>query len=249
VKKLFIVGTILTAFFMQETTTKATPEQSIDPVHPLDHIDHKGGGTQIPEEEGVMYPDGDMTTMAQPPSDFIEHYKIKSGDSLWKIATQYEVGVHEIISANPQFTNPNLIHVGETVYVPNLDSSKNVEKSVLDLTNIEREKAGLKPLTMNWQLSRVARYKSQDMATENYFSHQSPTYGSPFDMMKQFEIKYSYAGENIAKGQQTSQAVMSAWMNSQGHKANILSPNFTQLGVGFYQEGNTCYWTQQFIKP
>ncbi|WP_308638504.1 CAP domain-containing protein [Paenibacillus silvisoli] len=125
-----------------------------------------------------------------------------------------------------------------------------IQQQILQAVNAERAKAGLGALTLNASLSKVAQTKSQDMRDKNYFSHDSPTYGSPFDMMKQFGINYSYAGENIAAGQKGVQAVMTAWMNSPGHKANILSPNFTQLGVGYAPGGNMSpYWTQQFIKP
>ncbi|WP_242664935.1 CAP domain-containing protein, partial [Geobacillus zalihae] len=80
----------------------------------------------------------------------------------------------------------------------------------------------------------------------HYFSHNSPTYGSPFEMMKKFGISYTAAGENIAKGQRTPQEVVNAWMNSEGHRANILNKNFTHIGVGF--EENGYIWTQQFIR-
>ncbi|MER2000423.1 MAG: CAP domain-containing protein, partial [Lysinibacillus sp.] len=93
---------------------------------------------------------------------------------------------------------------------------------------------------------RVAKYKSQDMHDKNYFSHTSPTYGSPFDMMKKFDISYKSAGENIAKGQTSATQVMEAWMNSSGHRANIMDAKFTHIGVGYVKEGN--YWTQMFIK-
>lgn len=69
-------------------------------------------------------------------------------------------------------------------------------------------------------------------------------------MMQQFGIKYSYAGENIAAGQKTASQVMNSWMNSSGHRANILNKNFTQIGVGFYAGGSyDTYWVQQFIRP
>ena len=98
------------------------------------------------------------------------------------------------------------------------------------------------------ELSNVARTKSEDMRDNNYFSHTSPTYGSPFDMMKKFGIDYMAAGENIAMGQPTAASVMNAWMNSPGHKANILSVNFTEIGVGVAKDASgTIYWTQQFI--
>jgi len=86
------------------------------------------------------------------------------------------------------------------------------------------------------------------MAKLNYFDHQSPTYGSPFDMMKQYGISYRAAGENIAMGQTSPQQVMQGWMNSPGHRANILNASFTQIGVGIAQNAQgRYYWTQQFI--
>lgn len=83
------------------------------------------------------------------------------------------------------------------------------------------------------------------MQQQNYFSHTSPTYGSPFDMMRDFGITYRSAGENIAKGQTSPEEVVQAWMNSQGHRENILNANFTHIGVGYEQNGN--HWTQMFI--
>ncbi|WP_110933518.1 CAP domain-containing protein [Paenibacillus bouchesdurhonensis] len=114
---------------------------------------------------------------------------------------------------------------------------------VVDLVNKERSKAGLKPLATQDDLTKVAVAKAADMRQNGYFDHQSPTYGSPFDMMKQFGVSYSYAGENIAKGQRTPAEVMNAWMNSEGHRQNIMSANFTNIGVA-YDNG---YWVQEFI--
>ena len=86
------------------------------------------------------------------------------------------------------------------------------------------------------------------MAVNRYFSHQSPTYGSPFDMLKKFGVSYRSAGENIAAGQRTPQEVMNAWMNSSGHRANILNKNYTELGVGYYKGGSYGhYWVQTFV--
>lgn len=172
-------------------------------------------------------------------------YIVKSGDSMWKVAMKYQIGVDEIINANPQITNPSMIFPMQKLRIPNIDQAKGVEEQVLSLVNQERSKAGLKPLQMDWELQRVARTKSQDMKNKNYFSHTSPTYGSPFDMMKQFGISYRSAGENIAQGQRTPQEVMNSWMNSSGHRANILSNSFTHIGVGYEANGN--YWTQMFI--
>ena len=173
-------------------------------------------------------------------------HTVVRGDTMWKIAVKYEVGLSEIIGANPQIQNPALIYPGQLLNIPTVDSGvASFESEVVRLVNIERSKKGLKPLTEDWQLSRVARYKSQDMKDKKYFSHTSPTYGSPFDMMKKFGITSRTAGENIAMGQRTPQAVVTAWMNSSGHRANILNPSFTKIGVGYVASGH--YWTQMFI--
>ncbi|MBJ6359764.1 CAP domain-containing protein [Paenibacillus sp. GCM10012307] len=115
-------------------------------------------------------------------------------------------------------------------------------KQVLDLVNQERSKAGLNTLSADNQLDKVAFDKAKDLYDNNYFDHQSPTYGSPFDMMKSYGVSYSSAGENIAKGQTSPQEVMSQWMNSPGHRANILNTSFTNIGIGYYN--NT--WVQEF---
>jgi len=177
-------------------------------------------------------------------------YTVRSGDTLWKIAAKYQVGTSEIISANPQLKNPALIYPGQKLTIPSIDDVKSLESEVIRLVNVERSKRGLQTLSANWQLSRVARYKSQDMIDKGYFSHTSPTYGSPFKMMEAFGIRYSAAGENIAMGQRSPQEVMNAWMNSPGHRNNILSTSFYQIGVGLAKDRNgRMYWTQMFIKP
>ena len=124
------------------------------------------------------------------------------------------------------------------------------EQEVARLVNKERVKRGLAPLKYNYDLGWVARLKSKDMVNKNYFSHTSPTYGSPFNMMEKHGIKFIAAGENIAKGQRTPAEVMNAWMNSPGHRNNILSPIYKEIGVGVAQLKNGTYcWTQMFIKP
>lgn len=175
-------------------------------------------------------------------------HTVKSGDTLWLIAQRYQVGLSEIIEANPQFKNPNLIYPGQKVNIPQISGTKSIEEQVISLTNVERQNAGLPPLKNNWELSRVARYKSVDMRDSNYFSHNSPTYGSPFTMMKNFGISYRTAAENIAAGQRTPDEVVKAWMNSPGHRANILKRDVTEIGVGYAKGGSYGhYWTQMFI--
>ncbi len=173
-------------------------------------------------------------------------YTILPGDTLWKIAVKYQTGTGELIRSNPQITNPDFIYPGQSVEIPQVDSAvTDYESEVVRLVNEIRTRYGLNSLTQDWELSRVARYKSQDMRDKNYFSHTSPTYGTPFQMMKSFGISYRTAGENIAYGYRTPQAVVDGWMNSSGHRANILNSSYTKIGVGYVADG--YYWTQMFI--
>ena len=173
-------------------------------------------------------------------------HTVVSGDTFWKIAMKYQVGCSEIIAANPQVKNPDLIYPGEILNIPETDGAvRAYETEVIRLVNEIRAQYGLNALAENWELSRVARYKSQDMRDRGYFSHTSPTYGSPFDMMRAFGLSYRSAGENIAYGYRTPEAVVKAWMSSSGHRENILSAKYTQIGVGYVAGGNYC--TQMFI--
>lgn len=193
-------------------------------------------------------------------------YYVKSGDTLWNISRKFGVSLRSILQANPQIRHPSLIFPGEPIFVPagerqpipyqkpekGYDGGQilsQYEKQVIRLTNQERTSRGLQALQVDLQLSKVAGIKARDMRDRGYFAHQSPTYGSPFEMMEQFGISYTYAGENIAAGQRTPQEVVQAWMNSPGHRRNILSPNYTHIGVGFVRGGSYgTYWVQHFIR-
>ncbi len=173
-------------------------------------------------------------------------HTVQRGDTMWKLAVKYQVGTSEIIDANPQVENPDLIYPGDVLTIPETASSvRAYEQEVVRLVNAERAKYGLSALTEDWELSRVARYKSQDMHDNRYFAHSSPTYGTPFQMIRAFGLSYRAAGENIAMGYPTPAAVVAGWMNSEGHRANILSGSYTKIGVGYVADGH--YWTQQFI--
>lgn len=173
-------------------------------------------------------------------------HTVQRGDTMWRLAVRYEVGTSEIINANPQIADPDLIYPGDVLMIPTTDEAvRAYEREVIRLVNAERTQRGLVPLTENWELSRVARWKSQDMKDARYFSHTSPTYGTPFQMIRAFGLSYRSAGENIAMGYATPAAVVEGWMNSAGHRANILNASYTQIGVGYVASGH--YWTQMFI--
>ena len=123
-------------------------------------------------------------------ASYVKH-TVVSGDSMWKIAVRYEVGLREIKDSNSHIKNPDLIYPGQIINVPRTDDSVVAfENEVIRLVNETRVKNGLKALEADWELSRVARIKSQDMKDLGYFSHTSPTYGSPFQMMKNFIILF-----------------------------------------------------------
>ncbi|KGP77394.1 MULTISPECIES: CAP domain-containing protein [unclassified Paenibacillus] len=147
--------------------------------------------------------------------------------------------VNQAPSGNPEKKEPTgQVQEGKK----NTTDKTDFEQQVLDLVNQERAKTGLSSLSRNEELSNVAMVKAQDMYNHSYFDHNSPTHGSPFDMMKEYGITYNTAGENIAKGQTTPTQVMKEWMNSPGHKANILNNSYTHIGIAYYN--NT--WVQEF---
>ena len=107
---------------------------------------------------------------------------------------------------------------------------------MVNMVNQERIKAGLKPLQVDMRLVQSARVKSQDMITNNYFSHVSPVYGNFTSLIRKYAPDYIYIGENIA-GNRTVEAAQSAFMNSTGHRKNILNPNYTHIGIGIVSGG------------
>lgn len=183
--------------------------------------------------------------LTSPALAMVEHRVVK-GDTMWKLSRAYGISLQSVIDANPQVENPDLIYPDEILNIPVDDDygMSDYEMEVVRLVNVRRSSAGLSPLKSDPELSRIARLKSQDMRDNKYFSHTSMTYGSPFQMMKDFGIAYRTAGENIAMGQRTPSEVVNAWMNSPGHRANILNASFTKIGVGYVSNGN--YWTQMF---
>jgi uncharacterized YkwD family protein len=185
-------------------------------------------------------------------------YRVVYGDNIWKIALKHNIGVGELLDANQYIKNPDSLAIGQIINIPAINNNivtttnnknRELETEVVRLVNVERSKVGIPSLKENGELSLIARDKSQDFINKNYFAHNSPTYGTPFEMLRTYGIKFTEAGENIAKGQKSAVEVMDSWMNSPGHRENILNPNFNKLGVGVVEDNKgVLYWTQIFIK-
>lgn len=138
---------------------------------------------------------------------------------------------------------------GTSIGFAQVTGEAQLEQQMLELVNKERAEAGLEPLKLDDKLVKLARLKSQDMIDKNYFSHTSPTYGDPFQMMQKNGVEYLLAGENLA-GNSSLTGAHDSLMNSPGHRANILKPEFTHIGIGVVKGGPYgMMLTQMFIKP
>ena len=173
-------------------------------------------------------------------------------DTVGLVSGQYAKGYYPATPATPTPATPTPATPTPATPTP-ATPDKSVtgltadEQEMLNLVNSERSKNGLSALTANLELTKVARVKSQDLVNNNYFAHNSPTYGTPFEMMKSFGITYKSAGENLAANS-TVQAAHNALMNSSGHRANILSQNYNQIGIGIVSSPKYGkMFTQMFI--
>ena len=148
--------------------------------------------------------------------------------------------------------NLNVTVIEASKQVPKITSNHILyenELEVIRLVNEERAKAGLKPVTINPELCRVARIKAQEMSDLRYFAHNSPTYGSPSNMIRSFDIKYKEAGECLGRqGGTVPDGVMWNWMHSPGHKMTILNSSYTEAGIGLAEDGKGLgYWSLMMI--
>jgi uncharacterized YkwD family protein len=150
-----------------------------------------------------------------------------------------------IRSSVPSYQQPTAAPPQPSAQPTSVAGQASMETEMVRLVNSVRAQAGLPALTPDANLNKIARLKSQDMINRNYFSHQSPTYGSPFDMLRSFGVTYRAAGENIALNQSTS-AAHTALMNSTGHRANILGRQYTKVGIGIVKGSRGYYFTQIF---
>lgn len=153
------------------------------------------------------------------------------GDYVGAVSKQYVKAVYPNSGGSTSGSGSTGSSTGGSSNTTNTSGLTADELEVFNLINEQRKKNGLSALKIDSEVQNVARIKAKDMVNNNYFSHTSPTYGSPFDMLNSFKVSYKTAGENIA-GNSSNSAAVTAWMNSSGHKANILNSSFNYTGVG-----------------
>jgi uncharacterized protein YkwD len=194
-------------------------------------------------------------------------YTVQQGDFLSAIAQKFygdgtEASWRKIYEANKAVIGPDptKLQIGMVLVIPPKDSGVVVPSSfvnrLLELVNQERSKNGLATLNLNPQLTQSAQGHSQDMADHNFMGHNGSDGSSPFDRMRRAGYQFSSAGENVAAGYATPESVMDGWMNEapdasghRGHRDNILSPNYHDIGIGYaFQQASQYkhYWTQDF---
>lgn len=189
-----------------------------------------------------------------------QSYTAQSGDTLSLIAEKVygNENVSELIHEfNRDAIGDNSEHIepGMKLVMP-LQTNQNFTNRVIELTNQERRKVGLQALKFEMRLTTAAKRHSQDMALQDYFSHKQPNGGTPGDRITATGYQWSSYAENIAAGMSTPEAAVAGWMNSPGHRANILKPELKEIGIGYYFLADDTgkvnyhhYWTQVFATP
>ncbi|MEH7122991.1 LysM peptidoglycan-binding domain-containing protein [Bacillus sp. JJ1532] len=182
-------------------------------------------------------------------------YVVNRGDTLWKIALINGIELKTIIQSNPQVSNPHLIFPGQIITIPDLKriekriSLSSSERSLLELTNTKRANAGLKPLIVDYNLTKAARRKALDMMEKEYVSHISPSYGDSSNMLKAFQIPFEKVQESIGAGYSSPEKIFTLWMNSSVNQSKLLDKLSTHIGVGHAEGGlHGHYWTVLIIQ-
>ncbi|MEK4508404.1 CAP domain-containing protein [Paenibacillus sp. FSL K6-2524] len=257
-KNMVITGALILAPVLAASPTMAAPKDVATQVPNFNMINIESYGfyfntqnwSELLDKLGlnikpvISQPDVTLPDNSKPESSTPESSKPETSDPV-KPSTPVEPSTPVVPSTpvKPSTPAPEPSNPGTGTDNGDQAVKDDFAAQVVDLVNQERAKVGLQPLKSDSALTNVAMLKAKDMYNNNYFDHNSPTLGSPFDLMNAQGIQYRTAGENIAKGQRTPAEVMNAWMNSDGHRKNILSANYTTIGVAYYNG----VWVQEFI--
>lgn len=184
----------------------------------------------------------------------LETYRIKPGDTMWKISQEQKVDFHVLLNLNKQIIQPELIYPGQSIYLPNqLKIAKQTQidgqLKLLTLVNTERQKHNLQPLSIHSKLNHLAEKKARDMLIHKYVAHKSPTYGNPTDMLETFHFPNKRVFENIGAGPKSAEEMFETWINTQVNRNNILAEQASLIGIGCAVGGlHQYYWTLLIVE-
>lgn len=230
---------------LEETSSSELPDQEASSSEQVSTASQESAAPSLAESSSSQSVREQQSSAAQQPS---EQQKVTSSSSAKpeqrpaRPAPSSSAPVPSVpsVPSAPESSRPSSSK-------PEADSnSHSYAQRVVQLVNQEREKAGLQPLSISRSAEAAALIRSKEI--ENSFSHTRPNGSSFSTALKEQGVSYRSSGENIAWGQKTPEQVMQGWMNSSGHRANILNANFTAIGVGYYRSpAGVNYWTQLFI--
>lgn len=245
-KKIIFLLTLIITIFCASSSFAMTHYEKLDFVTGIVTASalnvRSGPGTNY-KSVGLVYKNEYIRVFAK----IGEWYVVQTNnDLIGAVSTKYVRAINSnTYNSSNQETTPN-----NTTQINKTDVSttpSELEKELLTLINQKRAAYGLSNLSFDTALQKTARAKAEDLVANNYFSHNSPTYGTPFEMMKSFGVTYKTAGENIA-GNSTLEGAVNAWMNSQGHRENILNNAYNLTGIGVVKSNTYGYvMVQMFV--
>ena len=198
---------------------------------------------------GVWYDELTDTIHIETDKGYDPVYRGPAGD----VASMELDGTVEVPAGTPNEADtagePDDVEIAESVEARLERLAWEYRLQVVDMVNTERAAVGVSPLEPADILFEIAQFKCTDMATNDYFAHESPTYGDLEALFDLFDIDFRIIGENIAMGHVTPEHVMHDWMESPGHRDNILDPDYVYIGVGLVLDDyGTPYWAQAFLR-
>lgn len=240
-KKIFFLLTIVLTILLGSNTLAITDYEKLDFVTGIvtaSALNVRSGPSTSYKVSGLVYKNEYVRVFAKVGNWYVIQTE---GDLVGCVSTKYVRAINSKTNGtNNNESNKNIQDISST--------PDNLEKELLTLINKQRASYGLPNLVFDTGLQKTAKAKAEDLVANNYFAHNSPTYGTPFEMMKSFGVTYKTAGENIA-GNSSLEAAVNAWMNSEGHRANILNNAYNLTGIGIVNSETYGYvLVQMFVE-
>lgn len=246
-KKIFFLLTLILTIVIGSNAFAITDYEKLDfatGIVTASALNVRTGPSTNYKVSGLVYKNEYVRVFAKVGSWYVIQTE---GDLIGCVSTKYVRAINSKTYGNTG-NNTNTSNGSNAGTKQDVSSTPNeLEKELLTLINKQRAAYGLSNLSFDTALQKTARAKAEDLVANNYFAHNSPTYGTPFEMMKSFGVTYKTAGENIA-GNSTLEGAVNAWMNSQGHRANILNNAYNLTGIGVVKSNTYGYvMVQMFV--